>query len=171
MGRASGSGTQRRPPFPPRNGPPPSGGPPLVVPSLRWTALTDGAVEPRRVHAGDAGYDLFVSESVVVEPRGYAEVRTGVAVEPPGTMFSMLVPRSSTLRVKGIHMMTGIIDSGYRGELTCGVLNVTDAPVEILAGERIGQLLLCRLYALPLEQVGVLGAGDRGGDGFGSTGR
>lgn len=138
---------------------------------LRWVAISDGGIEPRRARSGDAGYDLFVSERTVIPAFSYATVNTGIAIELPSRTWGMLVPRSSTLRTRGLHVMTGIIDNGYRGEMGCGVWNMTGSDVVVEPGERITQLILMPLVVVPVEQVENLTPSDRGGSGFGSTGR
>lgn len=145
---------------------------------LYWTRVDNGLPyeqegrEPVRAYPDDAGLDLYVADTVVIEPGQFVDIPSGVAVEMPPHVWGMLTGRSSTLRKKGLLVNQGIIDPGYRGELYSGVWNLSDAPVEVKAGERIAQLILIgnqtRMH-VPVE-VGSLGESDRGGNGFGSSG-
>jgi dUTP pyrophosphatase len=66
----------------------------------------------------------------------------------------------------------GLIDAGYRGELRVLLLNTDPAETfRVEAGDRIAQLVLTPIaIAAPVEAV-ALGDSQRGGGGFGSSGR
>ena len=49
---------------------------------------------------------------------------------------------SLSLGIGGIHRLAGVIDSGYRGEWKVALVNLTDQPYEIKAGDKIIQCLL-----------------------------
>lgn len=127
---------------------------------------------PTRGHTNDAGLDLYVSEDVVIPPNQFVDVPTDVACAIPEGFWANLTGRSSTLRRHGLLVHTGVIDQGYRGELFAGVMNLTDQPVTIRRGDRIAQLILVPMCLCPTtpRAVDQLPAGDRGSDGFGSTG-
>ena len=151
---------------------------------------------PTVAHAGsDLGYDLYSIEDVVLPPGVPVKVRTGIAVEgPPGWGF-ILGDRSS-MAARGVTYAGGRIDAGYRGEILvcllnvnqpyyslrvvrdaeCGVTDValesTDASVHIRKGDKIAQMSPFEARTtLPVEVVEELSATERGGKGFGSTGR
>ena len=65
----------------------------------------------------------------------------------------------------------GVIDSDYRGEISVGLVNLSDKAYTIQPDERIAQLCI-----LPVAQFTAVEADDlsetaRGSGGFGSTGR
>lgn len=130
-----------------------------------------GGVEPRKAYQSDAGYDLFVSIDIVVPAQQTMQIHTYVAVELPPGVWAMLVPRSSTLGNRGLHVMTGILDNGYRGELSIMVFNLNAFPVVVQAGERIAQIIPMPLLRMELVQVDALAESDRGNGGYGSSGR
>lgn len=140
--------------------------------ALRWTPLDDEGRAPSRQYPGDAGFDLVVSESTMIQPGEFVDIPCSIAVEFPEGMWSMLVGRSSTLRKRGLLVNMGIIDAGYRGPLYAGAWNMTDEPVTVRRGERIAQLIPMPLTAagLEVERVKALSDSDRGDQGFGSTG-
>lgn len=132
--------------------------------------VAEGEEEPRRGYPNDAGFDLFVSETVTIEPGCFADIPTGVAVQIPDDMWGLITGRSSTIRKKGLMVAQGVIDAGYRGLLYSGVWNLTGEPVEVKRGERIAQLILHYRPDVHMALVDSLEASDRGASGFGSTG-
>lgn len=142
-----------------------------AIPELRWMPLSANGMEPRRAYNGDAGYDLFVSIECVIPSGSTVTVHTDVAVELPSGIWGLLVPRSSSLGVRGLHVMTGIIDNGYRGELSMQVYNLNAFPVPISVGERLAQLIPMPLMRMALVQADTLASSERGNGGYGSSGR
>ena len=64
----------------------------------------------------------------------------------------------------------GTIDSDYRGEIHCIVVNVSNVAQTIEPGERIAQMVIARYEQIQWEQVEILSETTRGAGGFGSTG-
>lgn len=127
---------------------------------------------PIRAHADDAGWDLFVSVDTEIPPHGFKDVASGVRMELPNGYWGMLTGRSSTIRKRGLLVVQGIIDTGYRGELFSAVWNLTSQPVKLEQGERIAQLILLPNSTAQsvLFQTDALGQSVRGDNGFGSSG-
>jgi dUTP pyrophosphatase len=65
----------------------------------------------------------------------------------------------------------GTIDADYRGEVKVLLINLGLEPVEIVAGDRIAQLIVAPISRLRLVEVEDLPSTVRGAGGFGSTGR
>lgn len=129
-------------------------------------------VYPTRAYAGDAGWDLYVSEQVEVDPGGFVDVPCGVGVSLPRGTWGLLTGRSSTLRTRGLLVHQGVIDQGYRGPLFAGVFNLGGKTQVIEAGARVAQLIVVPMHATTpvLVGEGELPAGERGDAGFGSSG-
>lgn len=126
---------------------------------------------PTRAHADDAGYDLYTSEPTVIPPGAFVDVPTAVALQLPDGAWGFLTGRSSTLRKRGLLVHTGIIDTGYRGELFAGAWNLTEEPVTIEEGERIAQIIILTNATMETIMVqGMLDRHERGVAGFGSSG-
>jgi dUTP pyrophosphatase len=163
---------------------------------IRVKLLHAEACPPTVAHAGsDLGYDLYSVEDVVLPPGVPVKLRTGIAIEgPPGWGF-VLGDRSS-MAARGVTYAGGRIDAGYRGEILVCLVNVnqpkhsvrlirdsaggvadvalesTDASVHIRKGDKIAQMSPFEARtALPVEVVDELSTTERGGKGFGSTGR
>lgn len=89
--------------------------------------------------------------------------------------YGALVEDRSGLAVRGITTLAGVIDPGYRGELKIVLMNVTDAPITLAAGDRVAQLRLVRRIEAEFVEVEPMSAPHlttvRGAGGFGSTGQ
>ena len=135
--------------------------------------LDDNAVLPKTAYEGDAGIDLSSIEEVVLQPFERAAVATGLAVAIPDGYAGFVLPRSGSAIKMGLSLVNapGLIDSGYRGELKCIVINLDPTtPIHITPGDRIAQLVIMKVENLKLLEVSELDETDRGAGGFGSSG-
>jgi dUTP pyrophosphatase len=153
---------------------PPSGSAVSSIPEIPFLRLSPDAVTPVRAHPGDAGMDLAARAPAVIAPGARAAIPTGWAVAIPPGMAGLVVPRSGNALRYGLTVANapGLIDAGYRGELTVLLINMGDAPVSIAAGDRIAQLVITPVAVGDVVEVNALPDSDgRGVGGFGSTGR
>ncbi|HMG34162.1 MAG TPA: dUTP diphosphatase [Blastocatellia bacterium] len=141
---------------------------------LKIKMLDPDLTTPSYQHPGDAGLDLPSRIDLVLGPGERAMVPTGVAVAIPEGYCGFVLIRSGLAARHGIACVNspGLIDSGYRGELTVIALN-TDRrePFRIKRGERIAQLVIQRVEQVMAFQVEQLDDTSRGDGGFGSTGK
>jgi dUTP pyrophosphatase len=141
---------------------------------LRFARLSEAAVLPTRANEGDAGLDLYAAEPAHIGPGERWSVRTGVAVEIPDGHAGLVLPRSGLARKHGISLVNspGLIDSGYRGELTVLMLNTDPAEVyRVEPGDRIAQLVVVAVAGVEPIEAEELSESARGEGGFGSSGR
>ena len=141
---------------------------------LEFKRLDQTVPLPERARPGDAGLDLRSNVDVVVQPGERAMVPTGVAVAIPEGYAGFVLPRSGLAGRHGLTLANspGLIDSGYRGELSCAVVNMDQyQPVKIARGDRIAQLVIVPVASVEPAWVKELPASARGEGGFGSTGR
>jgi len=131
--------------------------------------LDDGAFLPERHYATDAGADLRAKEDVLVPARGIAFVNTGVHMELPHEMVGSVVPKSGLFRHAGL-ITHGTIDEGYDGSIGITVANLTDVPYLFHKGDKVAQLVIQRVEYVGFEEADEIKGGERGSDGFGSTG-
>jgi dUTP pyrophosphatase len=135
--------------------------------------LDPAAELPTQAHEGDAGLDLCSTIDVEVLPGERAMVPTGLSVAIPDGHAGLVLPRSGLASREGLTLANapGLIDSGYRGEVTCAVVNLDrDQAVKIMRGDRIAQLLVVALPQILPSWVDQLPPSSRGEGGFGSTG-
>lgn len=135
--------------------------------------LGEGASLPAYATAGAAGMDLRTVGPVALDPGQRALVPTGLRVRIPDGFEGQVRPRSGLALRHGIGMVNapGTIDSDYRGEIGVVLINWGSERVELDAGERIAQLVLCPVSRAVPTVVHGLDETERGEGGFGSTGR
>jgi dUTP pyrophosphatase len=140
---------------------------------LPFRRLSPDAELPAAAHPGDAGLDLRSTVDVDVGPGQRVLVPTGVAVAIPDGHAGFVLPRSGLASKRGLTLANspGLIDAGYRGEVTCAVVNLDgSASVRIAKGDRIAQLVIVPIADVEPVWADELPDSERGSGGFGSTG-
>lgn len=139
--------------------------------NIKVKKLHPDAIIPHIAHEGDAGCDLFATESVTLNPGERGQVPTGLALELPLGFVSLIWDKSGISHKEGIKTLGGVIDCGYRGEYKIGVVNLSDKPYTFEKGHKIAQLLIQRVESPIFEESEELSDTSRGEGGFGSTGK
>lgn len=129
--------------------------------------LEDGAKAPERAYPTDAGADLFANEEVVIPKGEYRNIKTGVHIELPHGYFGLIASKSGLNSKHGI-TSRGIIDEGYSGEIMAILQNI-GPDYKVKKGDKITQLLIIPCVYAEFVESNV-SAGERGDNGFGSTG-
>lgn len=133
----------------------------------------DGFV-PEYKHEGDAGADLraHIDGPLTIQQGESAWVPTGVRLAIPDGHVGLQFPRSGLGCNHGVCLAngTGVIDSGYRGEVRAKLLNLGADPFTVNPGDRICQLVILPYTKAKFWTVDELSESDRGADGYGSTG-
>lgn len=145
--------------------------------------LDPGAKMPTKAHSADAGFDLYAKtdiEPVHVTRGAGATFDTGVHFEIPRGYVGFLMSKSG-LNVIGGMTSTGVIDSGYTGSVVVKIykhakthdnIGANNGFGEIIyPGQRISQIVFLPIPDVELEEVDEIEAGERGENGFGSSGR
>jgi len=140
---------------------------PVPLPVL----VDDGGSLPEYSSAGAGGADLRASEAVTIAPGARAAVPTAIRLQIPPGHVGLVWPRSGLAVRHGIDTLAGVIDSDYRGEVRVVLVNHGEEPFPIERGDRIAQLLVQRVERAVFAAVPSIEETDRGGGGFGSTGR
>ena len=138
---------------------------------VRIKKLVENAVIPRYAKSGDAGLDLTVTK--VKHKKGKVKYYSGLAFEIPQGYVGLLFPRSSNAN-KDLLMTNsvGVIDSGYRGEVTAVFQKTTLLqPEKYYIGDRFAQLIILPYPQIEFEEVKELSTTERGANGYGSTGK
>src|SRR5207249_7517634 len=133
--------------------------------------LHPDAVLPGYARAGDGALDLSANADVEIGPGERALVPTGLAVAIPEGFAGLVLPRSGLASRHGLTLSNspGLIDAGYRGEITCAVVNLNrSVPVRIVRGDRIAQLVIVAVPDVEPEWTDELPGSERGSGGFGS---
>lgn len=128
---------------------------------------------PGYVHQTDAGCDLYSRINAIIEPGGRALIPTGIKIAIPRGYAGFIQPRSGLAHKHGISIVNspGLIDSGYRGEVSVILINQDpNKSFKIRRGDKICQLVIQKIERAEFEVVGQLDKTERGKAGFGSSG-
>ena len=122
---------------------------------IKFEKISDFATCPSRNTSTDAGYDLYSTEFCSINPLSRRLVSTGIKIEIPEGYYGRIAPRSGLAVNKGLDVMAGVIDSGYRGELKVLLVNLnpltnsnlphesifgSSSKIDIKQGDRIGMI-------------------------------
>lgn len=145
---------------------------PVVDIEVKRLPHGEGLPLPAYATDGAAGMDVVSAEDVTLAPMARHPVATGLALAIPAGYEVQVRPRSGLALKHGITLPNtpGTIDSDYRGELKCIMINLGAEPFEIRRGDRIAQLVIAPVQTGRMVEVAELDETARGAGGFGSTG-
>ena len=133
---------------------------------------------PQYATAGSAGVDLIacLDEPLDVEPNATKLVPTGFAMHiADPQLAAFILPRSGLGHRHGLVLgnLVGLIDSDYQGEIKISCWNRHPSQTYAIApGERIAQLVMMPIVQAQFRLVKAFEQQpERGGGGFGHTGR
>lgn len=140
---------------------------------IKIKKLNKNAVIPRYAKPGDAGMDLTVTSAERASDNTLKwVVKFGVAMEIPEGYVGLIFPRSSIHKTRcRLSNCVGVIDSGYRGEISA-VFDVPHPSVNVYEeGDRAAQIIIMPYPQIEFEEVEELSESERGEGGFGSSGK
>ena len=147
-----------------------------LEPRIAVQLLHPAALLPRYGHVGpfgDLAADLHAVEAHTIVAGETVAIPTGIALGFPAGYGGLIADRSS-LALRGLHALAGLIDPGYRGEVKVIVHNLSAGSLKLEAGARIAQIRVVPLLQARFEAVAsvdeALNETVRGVRGFGSTG-
>ena len=133
--------------------------------------LREDAKIPTHGHPGDAGIDFYSIEEIIFMPGKQMRLSTGIAVEIPEGYVGLIWDKSSLSFNKGLKIMGGVIDSGYRGEIYMSLLNTSDKEVVLEKGQKVAQIVIQKFEHCDILEVEELSRDTVRGEGReGSTG-
>ena len=142
---------------------------------LKVKRLHENSALPARQREGDAAFDLYSVEDVIIHPGHTVPVGTGVAVQIESDEVGLVCPRSGLAAKNAVTVLNapGIIDPNFRGEVKVILHNASPTfDYHVKVGDRIAQLLVLRLPWTSVREVDELTEDlYRGEEGFGSSGR
>lgn len=161
---------------------------------IPFIKLSDQAIAPTNNY-GDAGYDLYSVEDYTLKPMERKLFKTDISMAIPSDYFGRIVDRSGNALKKGLHVVAGVVDSIYRGEVGVVLVNLNygEVPidldiqkiqsgkqtnfsemqgqnVEIKKGDRIAQIIFQKYADVTFYETVELPDSSRGEKGFGSSG-
>jgi len=140
---------------------------------LKIVRLSESVPVPKYALSGDAGFDLYVGERIELLPMQRAAINTGYKMEIPEGCTGIIYEKSGLSFKHGIITYGNVIDSGYRGEVRVGVMNLGSEPYIFEQGHKVAQMIIHSYEQVSFEEgeEGDLSESDRGSRGFGSTGK
>ena len=136
---------------------------------------TSENIDPEYATFGSSGLDLRANlpAPVFLKPLERQLIPTGLFLEIPEGYEIQVRPRSGLALKHGITCLNspGTVDSDYRGEIKVILINLSGETQTITHGERIAQMVLCKVEKALLKPVSTLASSSRGEGGFGHTGK
>lgn len=103
-----------------------------VQTTIKFAKVRDDAIIPTK-REEDAGFDIYANfkeDYMIIEPHDTVLIPTGIAVSCDKEYCVIIKERSST-GTKGMAQRSGVIDSGYRGEIFVPITNTTVSEIVI----------------------------------------
>jgi dUTP pyrophosphatase len=142
---------------------------------LEYELINQHAVEPKYNYLSDSGFDLHSVIDVIIPPMGRHLVPTGLKLKIPVGYEIQVRSKSGLAYKNGLMVLNspGTVDRGYTGEIMVILFNANHQPYNVNIGDKIAQAVLCPVLdgeTVDLIKMGKVEDGERGDNGFGSTG-
>ncbi len=132
--------------------------------------LDEGAYLPVRAYESDAGADLRTPRNFVLRAKSHITIDTGVHFEIPEG-YAMIIKGKSGLMTKHGIYTDATIDAGYSGSVRVVMFNFSNEHLTFRKGDKIAQIAMFRVSTPAFRVVDKIAEGERGDNGFGSTGK
>ena len=130
---------------------------------------------PAYATSDSSGMDLKanIPQSIRLQPLERQLISTGIFIELPSGYEAQVRPRSGLALKQGITCLNspGTVDADYRGELKVILINLSSTEQLIHPGDRIAQMVVCRVEKVEWHSVTELNETVRNKGGFGHTGK
>lgn len=141
---------------------------------MKIKLLSENAKIPTKGSEEAAGWDLYAATSATILPHTTAKISTDIAIEIPTNWWGGIFARSGLATKQGLRPANcvGVIDSDYRGPIIVALHNDSDQTKEVVAGDRIAQLIFFPVANIQnWEVVDELSDTERSDGGFGHSGK
>jgi len=136
---------------------------------LKVERLTPTAKIPTRGHYNDAGLDLYADETTTIKPGEHKYIKTSIKMAIPDGYVGLLWDKGG-MGEKGLHILGGVYDSGYRGEIRANLVNLGTNEAKIEQGQKVTQILIQSVSLCEIEETKINDQTARGDGRHGSTG-
>ena len=123
--------------------------------------LSIGAKLPKKRYPFSGGFDVYLLNSIELEPYKTDAFTTGLSVEIPARCIGILTARSST-SLQGIIVHQGLIDPAFDGDLKVILTNLTDKTIKLDPLTAIAQLFFIKTYCPIFTEIPTLKTGRAG---------
>lgn len=126
---------------------------------------------PTMAYQSDAGFDVYAIDNYYLLRGTRKQIKLGISIEIEKDEVAIMSERSGMAIKNGITSIGNIVDSGYRGEISIILFNSGDKDYEIKSGDKIGQIIVCKLGERKVEVVDELSESERGEKAHNSSGK
>lgn len=122
---------------------------------LKCVKLSPEAKLPTKAHTGlfeDAAFDLYATEDLLFQYGQRKMISTKLSFIIPDGYWLKLRERSG-LANKGLHLLGGVIDSGYTGEVKVILYHSGTDPISITTDKAICQFTVEKLNKAIIEEL------------------
>lgn len=142
---------------------------------VNFTKSNPDAKDPKYAYPTDSGFDLYSTETVLIEPFGRKLISTGLHIDIPEGYEIQVRSKSGLALKEGLMVLNspGTVDQGYTGEIQVILFNTTNKSKNIEKGQKIAQAVLTPVVSgkwVKLIEKEEINNKDRNENGFGSTG-
>lgn len=138
---------------------------------MKVKILSQDAKAPTIAYASDAGFDVYSPTDNLIIRGTVKQIKLGISIEVEPDEVAIMSERSGMAIRDGLMSIGNIIDSGYRGEVSIILANIGTRDVDIHKGDKIGQIVVCKLGERKVEVVDELSQSERGENAHGSSGK
>lgn len=125
----------------------------VIIP---FKKLSEKAKIPTQATFSDAGYDLFSTESHLLQPGERKLFPTNISTAIPHGYYGRIAPRSWLAYKHGIDVLAGVIDSWYRWDIWVIMINFGNEPLQINQWDKIAQFIIEKCHEVEREEVSDL---------------
>jgi deoxyuridine 5'-triphosphate nucleotidohydrolase len=124
--------------------------------------ILEGGMAPSKSTAGSAGWDVYARKQVTVASNSVKVVPVGIKVSCEEDEYFRIADRSGNASKRGMHVVAGVVDSDYRGEVMIAVYNTGKGVLIIEKGFKIAQMVLTKINNAEFDFVNKLNNTERG---------
>ncbi len=121
-----------------------------TTPVAKFEQINSKVAPLRQGREAAAGFDLTAFQDYIIKPQYITTIDSGLRLQIPNGYYGRIAPRSS-LALKGIHNMAGVIDSDYRDEINILLINLLDKDVKIEKGQKYAQKIFEKILRNVVE--------------------
>ena len=138
---------------------------------VRVVRLSSNAKIPTKATKNSAGFDVYAAYPIEIKKNEGGLVLTDLSIIMPPGIYTRIAPRSGLSVMYNIHVMAGVVDPDYRGNVGVYLFNHGYGNFMVEKGMRIAQLIFEKYLhdAVILEDT-YINLTERGSQGFGSSG-
>jgi dUTP pyrophosphatase len=136
---------------------------------IKVKKIVSNAEIPSYAYSSDVGFDLRAIASQRLLPGEQREFKTGLIFEIPEGHVGLVRDRAGIISKMGVHTCAGTFDSGFRGEITIFLVNMSEETQFVDEGMKIAQIIILPVVKPQIVEVKKVNETERGTKGFGST--